>query len=86
MSLGVDQHFAASDMVGLADQPVLLHPLDEPRRAVVADPELALEVGRRGLLALGNDLLCLALKLGLGIVLAGRRAVIQIAAVLGLLG
>ena len=84
--VGVDQHFAAADMVGLADQPVLLHPLDQPRGAVVADAQLALEVGGRGLLALGDDLDRLAVELGLGIVLAGRLAVEQIAAVLGLLG
>jgi hypothetical protein len=44
MPVGVDQHFAAADMVGLADEPVLLHPLDEARGAVIADSELALEV------------------------------------------
>src|SRR5437868_4515645 len=86
MPVGVDQHFAPADMVGLADQPILLHPLDQPRGAVVADAQLALEVRGRGLLALGDDLNRLAVELGLGIVLAGWLAVEQIAAVLGLLG
>src|ERR1044072_4069535 len=82
----VDQHLAPPDMVRLADQPVLLHPLDEPRRAVVADAELALEIGRRSLLAFGDDLDRLAVELGLGVVLAGRLTVEQVTAVLGLLG
>src|SRR6476646_9882910 len=86
MPVGVDQHFAPPDVVGLTDEPVLLHPLDQPRRAVVADAELALEVGGRGLLALGDDLDRLAVELGLGVVLASRLAIEQIAAVLGLLG
>src|SRR3954454_15177046 len=84
--VGVDQHLAAADMVGLADEAVLLHPLDEARRAVVADAQLALQVGSRGFLALGDDLHRLAVELGLGIVLAGRLAIEQIAAVFGLLG
>src|SRR6185369_8276465 len=71
----IDQHLPATDMVGLADEPVLLHPLDQARRAVVADAELALEVRRRRLLALGDDLDRLAVELGLGVVLAGRLAV-----------
>src|SRR5689334_9790073 len=33
----VDQNFAAAYVVGLADEAVLLHPLDQARRAVVAD-------------------------------------------------
>ena len=56
MPLGVDQHFSPADMVGGADQPVFLHPLDQARGAVVADPQLPLEVGGRGFLALGDDL------------------------------
>src|SRR4029079_14378156 len=84
--VGVDQHLAAPDMVGLADEAVLLHPLNEPRGTVVADAQLALQVGSRGLLALGDDLDRLAVELRLGIILAGRLAVEQIAAVLGLLG
>ena len=86
MPVGVDQHFAAADMVGLADQSVLLHPLDQPRRTIVADAQLALEVGGRSLLALGDDLDRLAVELGLGVVLAGRLAVEQIAAVFGFFG
>src|SRR4029078_11122260 len=86
MAVGVDQNLAAADMVGLADEPVLLHSFDQPRGAVVADPQLALEIGGRRLLALGHDLDRLAVELGLGIVFAGRLAVEQIAAVLGLLG
>src|SRR5690349_11549802 len=54
--VGIDQHFAATDMVGLSDEAVLLHPLDQARRAVVPDAELALEVRGRGLLAFGDDL------------------------------
>src|SRR5205085_3388800 len=61
-------------------------PLDETRGAVIADAQLALKVGGRGFLALGDDLDRLAVKLGFGVVLAGRLAVEQIAAVLGLLG
>src|SRR3954447_25241916 len=83
MAVGVDQHLAPADMVGLADQPVLLHPLDQPRRAVVADPQLPLEIGSRGLLAFGDDLDRLAVELRFRIILAGRLAVEQIAAVLG---
>ena len=86
MAVGVDQHFAAADMVGDADQPVLFHPLDQPRRTVVTDAQLALDIAGRGLLALGDDLDRLAVKLGLGVVLLRRLAVEQIAAVLGLLG
>src|SRR5436190_19937208 len=86
MSFGVDQHLAPADMVGLADQPILLHPLDQPRCAIIADAKLALEVAGRGLLALGDDLDRLAVELGLGIVFADRLAVEQIAAVLGLFG
>src|SRR4249919_3109903 len=82
----IDQHFAAADMVGGADHAFLLHPLDQPRRIVVADAQLPLQVGGRGLLALGDDLYRLAEHLRLGIVLADRLAVEDIAAVLGLLG
>src|SRR3954466_11994205 len=80
--LGIDQHFAAADMVGDADDAVLLHPLDQPRGIVVADAELALEVGGRGLLALRHGLHGLAIELRLGIVLAGRLALEHVAAVL----
>src|SRR4051794_32300756 len=85
-AFGVDQDLAAADVVRLADEAVFLHALDEPRGAVVADAELALEVGSRRLLAFGDDLDRLAIELGLGVVLAGRLAVEQIAAVLRLLG
>src|SRR4051794_36455842 len=84
--VGIDQHFAPADMVGLADQAVLFHPLDQASGAIVADAQLALEVGRRGLLAFGDDLDRLTVKLRLGVVLAGRLAVKKIAAVFGLLG
>ena len=30
-------------MVGAADDAVLLHPLDQPRRRIIADAQLALE-------------------------------------------
>ena len=42
-------------MVGGADHAFLLHPLDQPRGIVVADAQLPLQVGGRGLLALGED-------------------------------
>src|SRR5205823_7952287 len=86
VTVGVDQHFAPPDVVGLADESILLHPLNQPRRAVVADAELALQVGYRRLLTLGDDLNGLAVELGLGVVLARRLPVEQIAAILGLLG
>src|SRR3954449_12309936 len=86
MSVGVDQHLAPTDVIGLSDEAILLHPLDQPRGAVVSDTKLPLEVGRRGLLALGDDLDRLAVELGLRVVLAGRLAVEQVAAVLGFLG
>src|SRR5205085_7142976 len=66
VAVGVDQHFAPADMVGLADKSILLHPLDQPRRAIVADAELALEVRHRRFLTLGDDLNGLAVELGLG--------------------
>src|SRR3982751_5799201 len=40
--VGVDQHFAAADMVRLANQAFLLHPLDQASGAVVAYAQLAL--------------------------------------------
>ena len=43
-------------MVGGADEAFLLHPLDQARGIVVTDPELALEVGGRGLLAFRHHL------------------------------
>src|SRR4051812_12174179 len=70
--LRIDQHFAAADMVGDADDTVFLHPLDQSRGIVVADAELALEIGGRRLLALRHRLHRLAVELRLGIVLAGR--------------
>src|SRR4051812_38999315 len=85
MPVGVDQHLAAADMVGLTDEPVLLHALNQPRGAVIADTQLPLEIRGRGLLALSDDLDRLAVELGLGIVLAGRLPVEQITAVLRLL-
>src|SRR5215213_8159389 len=86
MPLGVDQDLATADMVRLADQAVFLHPLDQPRGAVVADAKLALEVGSRCLLALGDNLDRFFVQLRLGVVFAGRLAVEQVAAVLGLFG
>src|SRR6185437_3929182 len=80
MPVGVDEHLAAPDMVGLPDQAILLHPLDQPRRTVVAHPQLPLQVGGRGLLALGDDLDRFAIELGLGVIFAGRLAVEQITA------
>src|SRR5438309_10851206 len=85
VTVGVDQHFAAPDVIGLPDQTVLLHPFDQTRRAVVADAKLALEVRGRRFLTLRDDLDCLAVELRLGVVLAGRLAVEQIAAVFRLL-
>src|SRR5947209_3138948 len=86
VSVRIHQHLAAADMVGLADEAVLLHAFDQPRGAVVSDAELPLEVGGRRLLALGDNLDCLAIELGLGVVLAGRLTIEQIAAILRLLG
>src|SRR5437868_14283755 len=82
MPVRVDQHLAPADMVGLTDEPVLLHPLDQARGAAVADAQLPLDVGRTGLQALSDDLHRLAVKLYLCIVFAGRLAIEQIAAVL----
>src|SRR6185369_11839260 len=61
--VGVDQHLTAANMVRLADETVLFHPLDQSSRTVVADAELALKVGSRCLLALGDDLHRLAVEL-----------------------
>src|SRR5437868_6865175 len=84
--LRVHQDFAAADMVGDADDTVFLHPLDQARGVVVADAELALEVGGGGLLALRHGLDRLAVELRLGVVVAGRLALEEIAAVLRLFG
>src|SRR6187551_2071163 len=73
-------------MIGLADQPVLLHPLDQPGSAVVADAQLALEIAGRRLLAFGHDLDRLAVELGFGIVIPDRLAIEQIATVFRLFG
>src|SRR5687767_14208001 len=86
VTLGVDQHLAAPDMIGLADQPILLHPFNQARGTVVTDAQLTLEVAGRRLLALRDDLYRLAVHLGLGIVLADRLPVEQVSAVLGLFG
>src|SRR4051794_31012685 len=79
MAVRVDQHLAAADMVRLSDEPVLLHAFDQPCGAVVADAELALQVGGGGLLTFGDDLDRFPIKLGLGVVFAGRLAVEQVA-------
>src|SRR5437868_10320321 len=84
VTVGIDEHLASADVIGLADQPVLFHPLDQPRGAVVANAQLALEIGYRRFLTLGDDLHRLAVELGLGVVLARWLAVEQIAAVFGL--
>src|SRR5579884_3900811 len=73
-------------MVRLTYEAFFLHPLDQPCSTVVSDPELALKVRGRCLLALGNDLDGLAIKLCLCIVLAARLPVEQVAAVFRLLG
>src|SRR5271156_6659195 len=44
-----DQHLALADMVGLADHALGLHALDQARRAVVADLQIALDEAGRGL-------------------------------------
>ena len=75
VALCIAKHLAPPYMVGPADDAVLLHPLDQPRRAVVADAQLPLDVGGRRLLAFGHDLHGLAVQLALGIVVAIRRAV-----------
>src|ERR671921_2713363 len=80
--VGVDQHFASTDVVGSADLPVFLHSFDQPGCAIVADPKLALEVRSRRLLAFRYDLDRFAIELSLGIFLASRLAVEQIAAIL----
>ena len=72
-------------MVGGGHEAVLLHPLDVPRRTVVADSHLPLQPAGRRLLALRDDLDRLAEFLFLGAVVADRRTV-QREAVLGFLG
>src|SRR4029079_11224170 len=70
--VGIDQHLATADMIRLDNQSFLLHSLSDTRGAVVADPQLPLQVGGRRLLAFGDDLDGLAEQLCLGIVLAAR--------------
>src|SRR5437588_349421 len=43
------EHFALADMVGRADDALGFHLFDEPRRAVVADLQIALHKAGRGL-------------------------------------
>src|SRR5438874_7888591 len=50
------QHLPTADMVGRADQAVLLHTLDQLGGAVVADLQLALEIAGRGLAVIEHDL------------------------------
>ena len=45
-----DEDLALADMVGGADDALLLHALDEGGGAVVADLQAALDIARRGLL------------------------------------
>src|SRR5262249_54157847 len=49
------QDFALADAVGGADDAFLLHPLDDPRRAVVADLQVALDEAGRGLALAADD-------------------------------
>src|SRR5262249_11270563 len=51
-----DQHFALSGVVGLPDDPLLLHPLHERGRPVLADLQSPLDVARGGLSVAQNDL------------------------------
>ena len=50
-----DQHFAAADPVGLADHAGGFHALDDARRAVVADLQVALDKAGRGLAFAGDQ-------------------------------
>src|SRR5947209_2979194 len=86
MAVRVDQHLAAADVVRLSHESVLLHALDQPRRAVVADAELALQVGGGGFLAFGNDLDSLAVELRFRVVFTGRLAVEKIASIFRFFG
>src|SRR5690348_15971976 len=52
--VGVDQHFAAADVIWLANEALFLHSFDQPRGTVVADTQLPLQVGCRSLLAFGD--------------------------------
>src|SRR5258705_12999957 len=49
-----EEDLAFALVVGLADHAVLFHALDQPRRAVIADLQAALDVGGRDL-ALARD-------------------------------
>src|SRR5262249_15235613 len=48
------EHLALADMVGGADHAVVLHALDDSRRTIVADLQMALHKARRGLAAGGD--------------------------------
>src|SRR6056297_2457012 len=50
------QHLALADVVGGADHALLLHLFHEPRGLVVADRQLALDVGGRALPVAHRDL------------------------------
>src|SRR5689334_3772769 len=49
LGLALDKDLALAGMVGRADETLLLHALDQRRRAVVADRKTALDIGRRRL-------------------------------------
>ncbi len=56
VSVAIDQHFSTADMVRTAHLSVGFHPLDQPRRRIIAYAQLTLDVGRRGLLAFRDNL------------------------------
>src|SRR6516164_1280766 len=49
------EDFALAGVVGLADDALVLHPLDQRGGAVVADLQAALDVAGRGLAVAGDD-------------------------------
>src|SRR5690606_20395984 len=53
--LAADQDLALAGVVGLADDALALHALDQRRRLVVADGEAALDIGGGGLLVAEDD-------------------------------
>src|SRR5690242_18580789 len=78
-----DQDLALAGVVGLADDPFLLHPLHQRGGAVVADLQAALNVAGRGLAVAGNDLHRLGVEIAaLRLAHAGR---VEHGAVLALL-
>src|SRR5690606_39446835 len=67
-------------MVGGADDPLLLHPLDQRGGAVVADAETALDIGRRGLAIAQDDRYRLIVRIGgiLQVAGPGRSAAVLV--------